>query len=340
MIKQNKKVLIIRCGLLGDTIDATSVIQPLVELYGPQVEIHWVSKPGICELFKYDNRVRKVYVLKHTKLPFILNIPKFNIILNSLFNPYELIINLEIGNKFNDIAKFSRAKNKLGMPFDYIKDDVFKEHRVEHQLRILNKYFKEYNKENAKPSIIGIDKKDVIEKFPIGNNYIVMCPTNSHVGNINHRGYRSWPSHHWKKLIAKVLAKTQLNIILVGNKDEKKYFNTFYPLKDRVYDLSGQTSIPELITIMRDSKCVIATDSGSAHVAGAVSKNIISIHGPTNSYQSAPYSTKDNNVKVATLNLNCSPCYDTEVIKNCKKNICMQDLDSEIVMKLITELSL
>jgi ADP-heptose:LPS heptosyltransferase len=340
MIKQNKKVLVIRCGLLGDTVDATSVIQPLIELYGSELEIHWVSKPGICDLFKYDSRIKKVYKLKHTKLPFIFNIQKFNIILNSLFSPYELIINLEIGSKFNDIVKFSRSKNKIGMPFKYIKDDIFKEHRVKHQLRILDELFHKYNKDNARPSIVGIGINHIIKKFPIKDNYIVMCPTNSHIGNQNHRGYRSWPDNNWKDLINRVLLETSLNIFLVGDQNEKKYFKTFYPLKKRIYDLSGKTTIPELITIMENSKCVVATDSGSAHIAGAVAKNIISIHGPTNFYQSAPYSTKYNNVKVATLNLKCSPCYDTEVIKNCKNNICMQDLNAETVMGLMAELSL
>ena len=340
MIKQNKKVLVIRCGLLGDTVDATSVIQPLIELYGSELEIHWVSKPGICDLFKYDRRINKVYKLKHTKLHFIFNIQKFNIILNSLFSPYELIINLEIGSKFNDVVKFTRSKNKIGMPYEYIKDDIFKEHRVKHQLRILDKLFHKYNKDNARPSIVGIDINHIIKKFPIENDYIVMCPTNSHVGNQNHRGYRSWPDNNWKDLISRVLSETSLNIFLVGDKNEKKYFNNFYPLQKRIYDLSGATTIPELITIMENSQCVVATDSGSAHIAGAVAKNIISIHGPTNFYQSAPYSTKYNNVKVATLNLKCSPCYDTEVIKNCKNNICMQDLNAETVMGLMAELSL
>ena len=340
MIKQNKKVLVIRCGLLGDTVDATSVIQPLIELYGSELEIHWVSKPGICDLFKYDRRINKVYKLKHTKLHFIFNIQKFNIILNSLFSPYELIINLEIGSKFNDVVKFTRSKNKIGMPYEYIKDDIFKEHRVEHQLRILDKLSRKYNKDNAKPSIVGIGISHIIKKFPMENDYIVMCPTNSHIGNQNHRGYRSWPDNNWKDLISRVLSETSLNIFLVGGKNEKKYFNNFYPLQKRMYDLSGETTIPELITIMENSKCVVATDSGSAHIAGAVAKNIISIHGPTNFYQSAPYSTKYNNVKVATLNLKCSPCYDTEVIKNCKNNICMQDLNAETVMGLMAELSL
>ena len=335
MIKQNKKVLIIRCGLLGDTIDATSVIKPLIELYGPSVEIYWVSKPGICELFKFDSRVKKVYSLRRTKLPFFLNIDKFRIILDSLFHPFDLILNLEISNKFNDIVKYSRSRKKIGMPYKFINDDIFEEHRVNHQLRILDSFYNKYDKTQAKPSIIGEDINNIKNKFPVNKEYIVFCPTNSHVGNKNHRGYRSWPEGNWKKLINKIINETVLNILLVGNKDEQKYFEIFHPLNERVFDLSGMTSIPELISIMKLSDCVVATDSGSVHVAGAVAKNIVSIHGPTNSFQSSPFKTDNNNVRIASLNLKCSPCYDTDVIKSCPKNICMHDLDAEKVFSLI-----
>ena len=337
MVKQSKKVLVIRCGLLGDTVDATSVIEPLIDYFGKKVEIHWVSKPGIADLFKFDKRVKKVYMLRHTKLPYYLNIDKFRIILNSLTNPYELILNLEIGKKFNDIVKLTKAKNKIGMPYSHTLDDIFQEHRVNHQLRILNQFYDKYDKEKAKPSIVGVKYDEIKDKFPIKEKYIVMCPTNSHVGNENHRGYRSWPAVNWKELISQILNKTDLNIILVGNKDEKEYFNIFYPLTKRVFDISGTTSVPELITIMKHSNYVVATDSGSVHIAGAVAKNIVSIHGPTNSFQSAPFSTKKNNVKIASLNLKCSPCYDTNVIKMCEKNICMYDLKADEIFQLIKE---
>jgi hypothetical protein len=79
------------------------------------------------------------------------------------------------------------------MPFEYIPDDIFKEHRVDHQLRILDKLKSKYKKEKATPSIIGVDFDTIKSKYPINDPYIVLCPTNSHVGNINHRGYRSWP---------------------------------------------------------------------------------------------------------------------------------------------------
>ena len=337
MRKQNKKVLVIRCGLLGDTVDATSVIEPLLEYFGKNTEIYWVSKPGVSELFKYDSRVTKVYSLKHTKLPFYLNIGKCKIILDSFIKPFDLILNLEIGTKFNDIVSLSKSYYKIGMPYEFISDDIFKEHRVKHQLRILDKFCNNYSKDKAIPSIVGEPIHNIRNKFPLQNEYIVMCPTNSHVDNNNHRGYRSWPIENWRGLIKKIVNETKLNIILVGNSDEKQYFKSFEDLIDnhRTYNLCGNTSISELISIMASSSHVIATDSGSVHVAGASAKRIISIHGPTNYYQSAPFETKNNQVKIATLDLPCSPCYDTEVIRKCRKNICMQDLSSEQVFDIL-----
>lgn len=333
-MKQKKRVLVIRCGLLGDTVDATSVIEPLIENFGNNVEINWVSRPGICDLFKHDNRIKKVFVLKYTNLSFLFNLDKLRIIFDSFFKPYDLILNLEIGKKFNDVVSISRSKRKIGMPYHFIMDDIFKEHRVEHQLRILNKYTNKYDQKKSVPSIIGANEMSIQKKFPVDKDFIILCPTNSHFKKDNYRGYRAWPLENWKELINKILNETDLNILLTGDKNEQEYFKFFYPLNERIFDLSGKTTIPELITIMKLSNCVIATDSGSVHIAGASAKKVISIHGPTNHYQSSPYRTQKNNIKVASLNLPCSPCYDTPEIKSCPKNICMYDLSAEQVFNL------
>ena len=80
MIKQNKKILIIRCGLLGDTVDATSVVDPLLEHYGNEVDIHWVTKPGISKLFSEDPRIIKTFefALKYELCSFIFVIINLN----------------------------------------------------------------------------------------------------------------------------------------------------------------------------------------------------------------------------------------------------------------------
>ena len=50
MAKKKKRILIIRCGLLGDTIDSTAVVKPLVDHYGDAIEIDWVTKPNLEKL--------------------------------------------------------------------------------------------------------------------------------------------------------------------------------------------------------------------------------------------------------------------------------------------------
>ena len=47
MDKKKPRILIIRCGLLGDTIDSTAVVKPLIEYYGDDLEIFWVATQGI-----------------------------------------------------------------------------------------------------------------------------------------------------------------------------------------------------------------------------------------------------------------------------------------------------
>ncbi len=50
MNKKKPRILIIRCGLLGDTIDSTAVVNPLVDYYGDDLEIDWVTKPNLKNL--------------------------------------------------------------------------------------------------------------------------------------------------------------------------------------------------------------------------------------------------------------------------------------------------
>ena len=124
------------------------------------------------------------------------------------------------------------------------------------------------------------------------------------------------------------------NLKVLGQLDPAATTTTvLYTVPDKT-----QTTISSIVAANRTGSAI--TFRLSVHVAGAAAKNVISIHGPTNHHQSAPYSTKNNNVKIVSLKLPCSPCYDTDVILDCKTNRCMQELDASYVMDMIYELNL
>ena len=54
MNKKKPRILIIRCGLLGDTIDSTAVVKPLIDYFGDELTIDWLTKSNLVDLFKYD----------------------------------------------------------------------------------------------------------------------------------------------------------------------------------------------------------------------------------------------------------------------------------------------
>ena len=333
MTKKKKRILIIRCGLLGDTIDSTAVVKPLVDHYGERLEIDWVTKPNLQKLFEYDNRINPL-IIRFTKLPLLMNIDKLKIIFKSFLNPYDAVINLEVGNKFNSLAKYTKSKIKVGMPYRYIAENIKNEHRVRHQLRILQSTFTDINIENSYPYLVGSDI-DIKKIYKINQKYIVMCPTNSKYHKSNHRGYRAWPLKNWQELIDKILLKTDLDIVVTGHSTEEEFINLLNLNHSRVHNLCGKTSIPDLVEIMKKSVCAIANDSGAVHVAGVSCQKVIALHGPTPFRETGPYGSGYNKIVEANINMKCSPCYNTEAIKKCPSNLCMINLTADMIFNYV-----
>ena len=86
--------------MLGDTIDSTSVIRPLLDYYKEDLEIEWVTKPNLKDLFEFDEKIKPIFV-KFTKLPLLLNLDKLKIVIKSFFKPYDAVINLELGKNLS-----------------------------------------------------------------------------------------------------------------------------------------------------------------------------------------------------------------------------------------------
>ncbi len=333
MKKTKRRVLIIRCGLLGDTIDSTAVVKPLVDHYGDELEIDWVTKPNLEKLFQYDSRINPL-LIRFTKLPLIFNLDKLKIIIKSFMNPYDAIINLEVGTKFISLAKYTKSKVKVGLPNKYVAENIKNEHRVRHQLRILQSTFKDIKLDGTYPYLVG-SAIDIKEVYDINQKYIVMCPTNSKYHKSNHRGYRAWPLKNWQELIDKVLLETDFDIVVTGNSSEEEFINQLNLNHSRIHNLCGKTPLPDLVELMKKGSCAIANDSGSVHVAGVSCQKVIALHGPTPFKETGPYGSGSNEIIEANLNMKCSPCYNTDAIKSCPSNLCMINLSADMVFKYV-----
>jgi ADP-heptose:LPS heptosyltransferase len=328
-----KHILVIRAGQLGDTVCASSIIEPLRCQFGEDVVIDWVAKAGMGTVFNADTRVHKIYQLKNRRLPIPLNLQKLAIIWQSWKTPYDYVINLELGALFNDLVRLVKAKHKVGMPYKYFAEPP-EQHAVDNLKLIYRSFLSPDALSLAVPSLIGEPVERVRKIFQLPENYYVLVPANSHISKHSHINHRAWPTGHWIKLMA-LMQSEGMSGVIIGSRNDRELINTLQPLPDNFRTLAGKTSFPELIGIIEAASGVITTDTGPSHIAAAVNTPVYALIGPTNYKRTGPYNTEDNKVFVISANLPCSPCYHTERLRACMNNQCMIDISPEIVIQAI-----
>lgn len=325
-----KRILVIRAGQLGDTAYASSIIEPLRHHYGEDTVIDWVAKAGIGTIFLEDPRINKLFQLSSRRLALPFNRAKQKVIFHSWSTPYDIVINLELGNIFNNMMRLIRSRKKIGMPYRHFTEPP-ESHAVENLKIIFASFLDPDDLKFAHPSLIGTNQEIVKQQFNLPDNYYILVPANSHVSKSTSINHRAWPTDDWKSLI-RMMSDKGLFTVIIGGKGEQQFFKQFEPMPEDVISLVGKTNFAQLIGLIQGSKGVITTDTGPAHIASAVNTPVFALIGPTNYKRTGPYQTQFNNVHILSANLSCSPCYHTERILQCADNKCMSSIRPKHVL--------
>ena len=148
----------------------------------------------------------------------------------------------------------------------------------------------------------------------------------------------SWPSKDWHGdgyhgLISKILAAGRYSVVLLGDKTQALAAGQLRGRlqSDRVIDLTGRTSLKELVSILGNADAALGPDTGSGHLAAAVGTPYVTMIGPTEAERVAPYGCEHLVVKG---NEPCSPCGK----KKCRKPRydCMGAITPEAVFEKLS----
>ncbi len=102
--------------------------------------------------------------------------------------------------------------------------------------------------------------------------------------------------------------------------------------KNRSRILAGQTTISQFVAAITLSDMLISVDSASAHIAAAVGTPVVVLWGPAILNQTRPLSSTTPIVIVQNP-VPCAPCYGTPLMKTCKRNICMEQIGPDEVVR-------
>jgi heptosyltransferase-2 len=300
----------------------------------PDAEIHYLIKPQFKVVMEHNPYINKFHFLQQEWPAMIdeLKAEKFDYIIDLHHN----LRTLRIKNALN-VPHFSF--NKLNIEkFVFVK----LKWNVMPKLHIIDRYL-----ETVKPFDVYNDGEGMDyfiadeERVPLKD-----IPASHHLGFIS---IVIGASFYTKKLpvykLQELCKKTAHPIILLGAKEEAaegEEIASVDPIK--IYNACGKFTLNESADLVRQSRLIIAHDTGLMHIAAALKKEVIAIWGSTTpSFGMVPYygtsflqqaASPYDDVQVRKLW--CRPC--TKIGRNkCPQGHfkCMKNIDIDEVVRKI-----
>lgn len=346
ILQQNeiKKILIIRLSALGDSIHTIPLAAALRKQY-PTAQLDWIVEDKAAKFIQNNPLLNNVFVLHKKNKSKIQFLKEFISVLNKIKKEkYDVVIDTQQLFKSGFILGLSGGKRKItldcGREFSFIfANEIIKTgrkqfdinyHVVKRNLEIakylgcetsdisfvIPDFSSEYNREIVE-TINGLDKS---------KKTIVLAPATT------------WENKHWKiqgwvDVINRF--KDKCNIVVTAAEKEKSYVNEILSSVNasQIIDLTGKTTLSDLVYVYKNADIVVSPDSGSAHTAWvAQAKAVLTLFFATSANRTAPFG---ENYFSISAKCDCAPC----MKKRCKlsgdKNKCIDTIKSDEVVNLI-----
>ena len=102
--------------------------------------------------------------------------------------------------------------------------------------------------------------------------------------------YKCWPAEQFAQTAEECRRQYGWDAVVVGTRSERRYADAVRAAAGSpVIDLTGQTSIPELIALFEQAAAVVSNDTGPGHIALATPTPGVIIFGNTNPRRLGPY---------------------------------------------------
>lgn len=118
---------------------------------------------------------------------------------------------------------------------------------------------------------------------------------------------RRWPTRHYATLVNLLSGHwPDAQIVLAGNAADRPLGTEIATLGAAPFlNLAGQMSMAQQVAVMRAADVVVCTDSANFDLAGASTRQLVAIYGPTSRDDGL---TLNAQVQAMSLKLTCSPC--------------------------------
>ncbi|MFH0827530.1 MAG: lipopolysaccharide heptosyltransferase II [Candidatus Omnitrophota bacterium] len=131
---------------------------------------------------------------------------------------------------------------------------------------------------------------------------------------------KHWPALQFAQLADRIIENFGVKIIILGDASEEDIAQVLTAgMKQKSINLTGKTSLEELMGVMTRLKLLVTNDGGLLHMGVALGLKTVSIFGPVSEAVYGPYPVGEHH-QVVKKDIPCRPCY-----KNFRMPLCERD---------------
>ena len=332
-----RRILLIKWSALGDIAVTTAVMEDVRRAF-PQAEIHLNTLPPWDRLFADDPRFAKVIAIPVRRRGFTNSLRWLREVRR---NRYDLIIDFQSNDRSRillTLLKLSGAGvrwvtgNQVRFPYNLGAPPLPKETHAFTRLR-------------ANIAAAGIPTTTPLPVFHIpprnrqraaellrangleGKRYAVFLPGCQAAGYL-----KRWGATRYGALAIYLREAGYDNVVLLGAQDEMEECQRIQSLcGERAVNLCGRTEVPDLIPLCERAACIVANDTGTAHVTAAAGVPMAVFFGATDPRRARPIG---DHVVTLQAEIYCINCYR----KHCSHHSCVELVSPEAVFEALKQL--
>lgn len=146
---------------------------------------------------------------------------------------------------------------------------------------------------------------------------------------------KRWPIEHFQTVLRQLsAARPELHFAILGGASDIPLGARLKEITpERTIDLTGQTSLAEMIEWLRCSDLMLTNDTGPMHAAAALGKPVVGLFGPTDPRRTGPYGQEASSL---SLPLECVPCL-KQRCSHPRSLACLRELPPDWVVQRVEE---
>ncbi|NLF24738.1 MAG: glycosyltransferase family 9 protein [Deltaproteobacteria bacterium] len=320
------RILIILMGSLGDVTRGLCVVSQIKRVFA-DASITWLVEDKWAELVRLHPQIDRVLIFERNSKV----VGTFRLQRELRAARFDISFDMQRILKSGICAWLTGAKWRVGFhPKDskegnHFFNNCYIEYQGEHSSKTLHylKFVEKLGIEVSFPLDFGIRGIDLRVLAPhlaekLTGRYVVLV-----LGS-------SWQSKNWTEagyrgLLEKLLGHGGYGVVLVGASSQAVLAREL-AAGSGILNLVGETSLTELVGVLKGASAAIGPDSGPGHVAAALGVPYLALIGPTAAVRVAPYGSEELVVESHQL---CAPCYQ----RRCPgmQERCMREIRAEMV---------